>query len=314
MKINDVMVCSGFVILFLLASILIPIVGPFLSLIIPLPFLFYSSKLGLQQGVITSVISLAIVSIIAGLAGYPHIIIQCVEFGLLGLIISEVFRRQFSFGMTIFWGILTMLLTAAVLLLVISVSVGKGPIDLILNYFQADLNKAIHFYENMGMNQEQITELQQLSKLFIDLFKKVFPSIIIIWTGCVVWLNVIISKPLFHFKRIRYPNFGPMDKWQAPELLVWGLIASGFALFLPMNGIKWAAVNMLIVMTVIYLFNGLSIILFLFNKYHIPSWARFGIYILLSIQVIFWLILAIVGLFDQWIDFRKIHYKESETN
>jgi len=104
-----------------------------------------------------------------------------------------------------------------------------------------------------------------------------------------------------------------MDRWQAPEFIVWGLIASGFALFLPISGIKWIAVNTLIVMSVIYLFNGLSIVLFVFNKYKIPAWARFGIYVVMTLQFLFWFVLALAGLFDQWIDFRKIHYKESKV-
>lgn len=299
---------------FSMASILIPVVGSFISLLIPLPFLFYSSKLGLQQGMIIGLISLFIVSMTSTLIGYPHIIIQCIEFGLLGLIISEAFRRKYSFGITILGGILTTICTASVILIAMAAYTGNGPIDLILDYFQNDLNQAIHLYENSGMEQEQITELQQFSQMFVDLFKKIFPSFIIVWTGIVVWINVIISRPLFARKGIRYPNFGSLDRWQAPEFLVWGLIVSGFALFLPVSGIKWAAANALIVMGVIYFFGGLSIVLFLFNKYHIPSWARVGIYILLSIQVVFWLVLALAGLFDQWIDLRKIHYQENETN
>ena len=313
MKIHDVLVCTGSVTLFLTASVFIPIVGALLSLLLPLPFLFYASKLGLQQGLIISLISLFFIGIIASLIGYPYIIIQCIEFGLLGLIISEVFKRRFSVGMTIFWGITVTLVVVGVLILLIGLSLEKGPLDLILDYFQIDLDEAIHVYINMGLNQEQAAELKQVSKIIIDLFKKIFPAFIIIWTGCVVWINVIISRPLFQFKGIQYPSFGPMDKWHPPELLVWGLIITGFALFLPVSGIKWVAVNVFIVTAVIYFFNGLSILLFLFNKYHLPTWARLGIYILIGIQAIFWFVLAVAGLFDQWIDFRKIHHKEIET-
>jgi uncharacterized protein YybS (DUF2232 family) len=92
--------------------------------------------------------------------------------------------------------------------------------------------------------------------------------------------------------------------------MVWGVIAAGFALFFPIASIRLLAINSLIVMSVIYVFHGLSIVLFFFNKYRVPKWARFGSYILIVFQQIFLVGLAFAGLFDQWIDFRKIHKKE----
>jgi uncharacterized protein YybS (DUF2232 family) len=126
----------------------------------------------------------------------------------------------------------------------------------------------------------------------------------------VVWVNVVISRPLFRMGNIRYPDFGPMDRWQAPEFMVWGVIAAGFALFFPKASIRLLAINSLIVLSVIYIFHGLSIVLFFFNKYRVPTWARLGSYILIILQQIFLVGLAFAGLFDQWIDFRKIHKKE----
>ena len=119
-------------------------------------------------------------------------------------------------------------------------------------------------------------------------------------------MNVVISKPLFRIGNLEYPAFGPLDQWQAPELMVWGVIAAGFASFLLKGIVQILAINALIVMVVIYVFHGISIVLFFLKKYNAPSWIRFGIYFLLIFQQIFLLGLAIAGLFDQWIDFRKI--------
>jgi uncharacterized protein YybS (DUF2232 family) len=104
-----------------------------------------------------------------------------------------------------------------------------------------------------------------------------------------------------------------MDRWHAPEFMVWGVIASGFTLFLSIPGVELIAINGLIVMLAIYVFHGLSILLFFLNKYRVPSWLRFGIYFLIFFQQIFLVVLALAGLFDQWIDFRKLHPKKSEA-
>jgi uncharacterized protein YybS (DUF2232 family) len=99
------------------------------------------------------------------------------------------------------------------------------------------------------------------------------------------------------------------DKWHSPELLVWGVIAAGFTLFLPATGIRFAAENILLVLFAIYVFHGLSILKFFFNKHRVPRWARIGMYVLIMLQQLFLILLAVAGLFDQWVDFRKLHKK-----
>jgi uncharacterized protein YybS (DUF2232 family) len=109
--------------------------------------------------------------------------------------------------------------------------------------------------------------------------------------------------------KIEYPEFGPLERWQAPERMVWGVIAAGFALFISPPSVKLLAINALIVMSIIYAFHGLSILMFFFNKYGVPPWIRFGVYVLIILQQVFLVGLALAGLFDQWIDFRKTHKK-----
>jgi uncharacterized protein YybS (DUF2232 family) len=129
----------------------------------------------------------------------------------------------------------------------------------------------------------------------------------IIGTGFALWLNIVIAKPLFKMRNLAYPDFISMDRWQAPDNLVWGLIAAGFALFFSSGSIEFLAINTLIVILAIYLFHGLSIIVFFLNKYNVPSWIRLGIYFLIIVQQLLLAVLTFAGLFDQWVDFRKIH-------
>jgi len=310
MKITDIMGCTCTVLLLLLASVWVPFVGPFFSLLIPLPFLYYASRLGLSQGVKTGIISLFIVGLIARLTGYTHIILFCIEFSLLGVIISEIYRREFSFGSTIFWGTVLMLIVGIFFLFMIGLSKGMGPLDLILEYFQSNLGNSIRLYEDIGLEPEKVIQIKQFIQGLSDLIARIYPSLIIVGTAFVVWVNVVISRPLFRLKGVGYPDFGPMDRWQASEHMVWGVIAAGFALFFPISGIRSLAINALIVTSVIYVFHGLSIVMFFFNRHNIPGWARLGVYVLIVVQQIFLIVLAIAGLFDQWVDFRKIHRKE----
>lgn len=308
-KTTDLLGCALSVVIILFATSLIPVFGPLLRILTPLPFLFYSCKLGLIQGIKISLITLFILGLLAKLTGYLHLLLLGIQFGLLGLIISELFRRELSFGLTIFWGTTLMLIIGIAAMFIIGAPKGIGPIELVKSYFLENLKQTAVLYENTDLDQEKLLQIKQFIELLTKIVARIFPSLVIIWTGLIVWVNTLAGKALFKLKGITYPDFEPLDRWQAPELMVWALIVAGFSLFLKIESIKLLALNALIIMSVIYIFNGLSIMLFFLKKYNVPRWVRFGIYALIIIQQMSMFILALMGLFDQWIDFRKINKK-----
>lgn len=269
------------------------------------------TKLGLKEGLKTGVIVLFIVWLFGRLIGQPYLILFCLEFAIAGMIISELYKRQLSIGATIFWGTTFMLFLGAVFFLLMSK--GQGPTDMILGYLQTNIERTVEIYEETGLEQEKIEQIIQVLDLLGKLIIRIYPALIIIGIGLVIWINVILSRPLFLAAKLDYPAFIAFDRWHAPEYLVWGAIGSGFALFFPHTGIKFIAENLLVVLSAIYVFHGLSIMIFFLNKYRIPGWARVGIYLLIVLQQIFLVLLAFVGLFDQWADFRRLQ-GEKDSN
>jgi len=297
-----------------LASVLIPFVGPFFSLLTPLPFLYYSTRLGLTEGIKLTAIVIAVIGVIAYVAGYSQITLVVLEFSLVGMSLAELFRRNLSLGNTIFVATLFMLLLGMGMLVIMGLSRNLGPIEMVLGYLGSQLNEAIQTYKDANPGNQSVLELDAYAKAFMAMISQIYPSLMIIGTGFALWLNIVIARPLFRMGKLAYPAFISMDRWQAPDHLVWGLIIAGFALFLSSESIQFAAVNTLIVILAIYLFHGLSIIVFFLNKYHVPSWIRLGIYFLIIIQQLLLAVLTFAGLFDQWIDFRKIHRRaDSQT-
>lgn len=309
MKTANIIGFAGSVILILSISVWMPVIGPFFSLIIPLPFIFYFYRLEMKEGIVNGVIVLFMVWLLGKVTGQSYLFLFCLEFGIVGLIISGLFKRRLPIGTTVFWGTAAMLLMGTVFLFLTGMSEDQGPVEMILGYLQAGLEQTAAIYEQSGMDQETLEQIRQALDLLGRVIARIFPALIIISTGFVIWLNVVLSRPVFRMGRLDYPSFGDADKWCAPEFMVWGVIGSGFALFLPSTGIRFIAENLLIVLSMIYVFHGLSILMFFFNKFRIPGWARIGIYLLIVLQQIFLIILAFIGLFDQWADFRKIHKK-----
>ncbi|MEJ2725560.1 MAG: DUF2232 domain-containing protein [Deltaproteobacteria bacterium] len=218
-----------------------------------------------------------------------------------------------TLGRTILWGTGLMLLLGLVILTGIGLTKNMGPIELVMGYLQSNVKGTVDVYEHMGGGQEKAVQLRHFAKTFMEIITRIYPSLVIVGTGFVVWLNVVLSRHVFRLGNLRYPQFAPTDGWWSPEYMVWGVIAAGFSLFLPVSGIRWAAINALIVLLSVYVFHGLSIVLFFLNKYRVPSWIRLGVYFLILFQQIFLLLLALAGLFDQWIDFRRIRHRKSSA-
>ncbi len=307
MKTTDVLGCVGGAAFLLLASAWIPFIGPFFSLLTPLPFLCYTTSLGFREGIKLSAVAVCSIGLLANFMGQPQVIIFVIEFSIIGMGLSELFRRELTLGQTLLLAIVFMLLLGFGLLFFIGLSKNLGPVEMILAYMAEHVNAAIGVYKDVNVEGTDVQALETYAKAFMLVISRIYPSLMIIGTGFALWLNVVIAKPLFRLWNLKYPSFEPMDRWQSPEWLVWGVIISGFALFLSSGSIEFLAINALIVILAIYIFHGLSIVLFFLNKYKVPTWIRVGAYVLIMIQQLFFVVLILAGLFDQWADFRRIH-------
>lgn len=306
---KDFLGCVGWAALVLFASISLPIVGPFVSLLTPIPFLYYATKLGFYRGLKLGVAVVLFISLVSRFLGQPQIILISLEFSALGMALAEIFRRKFSIGHTLAAGTLSMILMGIACLFLVGLYRHMGPFEMVQTYLKANLNGALEMYKGMGMEQDKAVEIQAYAKAFIDTIARIYPALLVVGSVFVVWLNVIFGRHVLRRAGLESPVFPDVDRWQAPEIMIWGLIAAGFSLFLRVDVIRLLGMNGLIILMTVYLFQGISILIFFLNKHHAPNWARGIIWFLLFFQQIFMLLVAMAGVFDQWVDFRKIHKK-----
>jgi uncharacterized protein YybS (DUF2232 family) len=95
-------------------------------------------------------------------------------------------------------------------------------------------------------------------------------------------------------------------RWELPEFLVWAFIGSGV---LYLTGLPWLyeiGVNGLIVLVGLYFLQGLSIAVFLFDRFKLPKFLATLSVVLLVFQPFFTLLVAGLGLFDVWFAFRRL--------
>jgi uncharacterized protein YybS (DUF2232 family) len=161
-------------------------------------------------------------------------------------------------------------------------------------------------YRGMGMSEENIQLIANSLHQIAHVLVTILPALVTMSTLFTAWTNILIAKPILRRKSLFYPNFGPLQLWKAPEILVWGVIACALALFIPITAVKVIGMNGLLVLMTVYFFQGIAIVSFYFEKKNFPRAIRFFLYALIALQQL--ILLAVIGLgfFDLWVNFRRL--------
>jgi len=284
-----------------------PIIGFISALFIPLPTLFYRSKLGRKTGAIIPVLTILLMTVFLG--GVSIDILFFFELLLLGFILSELFELDLTVEKTMLYASGSVVLTGIVCLLFYSQVSNTGIIALVSEYVAKNLELTLALYESMGVSAENIQMISESLNNIQYVLVRIIPAIVVTSTFFVSWSCLLIAKPMLKSKELFYPAFGSLNLWKAPESLVWGIIGSGFMLILPYKPLKIIGLNILLVLMTIYFFQGIAIVSFYFEKKQFSRMLRFVLYSLIALQQIVLLVVIGLGIFDMWLNFRKLEIK-----
>ena len=307
---KDVIVAIAVTALICVAALNFRMLGPFVGLFIPLPILFYRFKLGRSLGMF---ILTAVMLIVISVVGWNSIgtVSFLFELGLVGLILPEVFEMNLSVEKTV--GITTgaVITMGAVILALYSLLSTTSPWALVSDYLEESAKLALAMYREIDASEEKIDILAQSLEGIVYLMLRIIPAIVIVTTLFVVWSNLLFARFLLRSKQLFCPDFGRLDRWKAPEHLIWAAIVSGGLLLFGHPGIKILGINGLIVIMMIYFFQGIAIVSFYFEKKEFPKILRAILYSLIAVQQLLLLVVVALGFFDMWIDFRRTRKVES---
>lgn len=169
------------------------------------------------------------------------------------------------------------------------------------------MTSALKAYEKMGLAQESLDLLKEQIPQIAETMLQLLPGLVFLSLALMALINVFILCRRFPDRRREWLSIDNLREWKGPEPLVWGLIASGFALVAPgLEFLYIAALNVLLVIGACYFAQGLAIIAFFFHKNNVPRFLRGITYVLIVFQQILTLLVVGLGLFDLWGDFRRL--------
>lgn len=285
-------------------AIYLPIIGFLFALFIPLPILFYRVKLGRHSAMKLAGFTAVIMVLILGHLGFD--ILFFLSLVVMGICLGELYEQNVSVQFTVGTVCGVVMLTTLAGLIFFSVAAHQGLGEFLSSYVAENLKLTLMLYENMGVSEENIDLLRETMEQIQYVLVRLLPSLSLVSTLMVLWINILASKPIFTLGNLRYPDFGPLKLWRAPEVLIWGVIGCGGALMIPETGIKLLALNGLIVLLTIFFFQGIAIVSFMFEKKNFPRGVRFFLYSLIAIQQLVLLVVIGIGVFDVWLNFRKL--------
>jgi uncharacterized protein YybS (DUF2232 family) len=297
--VNGVLITS----LFFFISVFIPIIGFVGALFIPLPILYYRIKLGRIIGAFIPIFTGLVLLIVIG--GMSTDTLFFAELLLIGFLLGELIGLNLSIEKTILLTTAAVLFSGLISLFIFSIFSGTSISAVVSEYVAKNLELTMALYQSMGMSEENVRLISQALEQIHQVLVRIIPALVTASTLFVAWSNILLAKPLLRSRSLFYPDFGLLKMWKAPEALVWVVIGCALALFIPVTAMRIIGSNGLLILMMIYFFQGIAIVSFYFDKKRFPRFIRFFLYALIALQQLILLVVIGLGFFDMWVNFRR---------
>jgi len=189
---------------------------------------------------------------------------------------------------------------------VIAISEGTHPYSLLQLSINQGMDEALKLYQE----DEKIPSDSRY--LLVETFNQIkqrliqfLPAILTSTAIFSVWLALVIGNRLLQ----KNTGTGPWPEyqyWQLPDKLVWLVILTAILALIPEPAIRTIGFNLLLVVSVIYCFQGLAIVLFFLEKWQVPVLMRSLLYVIFFFQSLGTIFLSVIGLADVWFDLRHL--------
>ena len=275
-----------------------------MALLSPFPLVFIFLQRGKQ-------VALVLMSLIFGvlwfLVGQDQALLFMAEYAVIALVLGEMIQGRYPGD----WCIGVSSLVSAGVSIILLVALLGNQETTVQDFFEKQIRahfvQSIETFESVEKNKAEIAELKAFVDKTVGGFASAYPAFVFVGSLIsaianyallrIVW-GRIYSSELF--------SEGTFAEWICPENFIWGFIAASAAWFLGHGIIADVGLNLFVVILVIYFAQGMSIVIHFFRTRKVPVFLWFIFFILIFAQPILIGLIAGLGVFDIWLDFRKI--------
>ncbi len=277
---------------------------------IPLVVMFYLYKW--ENGFRYIVAGLALASIGAGLFNSFGTLFFTATFIPPGYILTQSAFQGDSPAKSGLKATLTLLGCWLLLLVGYTMATGVNPVSEFMASLDHSVEDALTYYrQSDSVDPETISLIEQSFYQMKEIFPKVMPAIISGFGMLSIWFTMVAGNSIIR-KFTGYQPWINHRVWELPGALIWILIGSILVALLPVGIMRLVGINILIVFSFIYFFQGFSIFVFFMHKWNVPLLLRTFFYGMMLFQSFGTVLLLVVGIGDVWFDIRRLHRDNSD--
>jgi uncharacterized protein YybS (DUF2232 family) len=287
----------------IIAGFLVPVLGQALVLFTPVPLIVVYARDGRKEGLVALISSAAIIAV---LLGWYMAAVFFFGFGLMAFGTAEGMLRNFRPERIAMLGGLLPIAAAVIVLSYYLVQTGKNPLTILEKHLRESIAEAAKLYSGLGL-VEMASAVSSVSDTIVHYLVRIVPGITVatslIQATCCFGLarSIILRRP----GAVSVPSHPSFDTWYAPDAWIWGLIAALALTMVPREAVRLIGLNCAIVLSVVYLIQGIAIIEHVLRKSHIRVVTRNLIHALILALPSIVFVIAL-GVVDIWADFRKV--------
>ncbi|MFQ5483133.1 MAG: DUF2232 domain-containing protein, partial [Nitrospinaceae bacterium] len=237
-------------------------------------------------------------------------IVFAASYAVVAVVLAETIRNRFPCGAAIgFAGLASAVLSGFLLWAAFSAK------DIsVVNFFEEQLQQnaaeSIKAMEAAGSDPKEVEMMKGVADRYSEILAGTYPALLVVGSFLAAVVNYAVVRALWgrFYPPVYFQDPG-LTFWVLPDQTVWVFILSAALSFLGGEGLRLLGMNVLIVILVLYLLQGLSIAFHILKAKRVPGLV--GVLILalvLSQPMLIGLVIGL-GLFDVWVDFRKIRPK-----
>ncbi len=178
-------------------------------------------------------------------------------------------------------------------------------------YFLFVLDKIIALGGSAGLKSSELLFVKAQRETIAIHLLQILPAGLVVATLFTAWANLVLLRWWFpRFALLKH--LGNLSRWRPIDTWIWVALGTGAVYFLDYyllqtEWLRVVAANGLLVLAAVYFFHGLAILSFLLQKRPSPFLRLLAYGLLLLFFQIVSLFLIALGVFDIWLDFRKLN-------
>ena len=303
---SSVLGTAGSFILFA-AYMVIPLVGFLSGLLAPFPAIYFRFRHGRGTAVIITLGATTLLVAVFGIQSGPLYLLQC---GVIALMVPELLLKGYGAARTIAWTTAVNMVVLAVMVAAFSVISGQNIHTLAVKEITDSIAQASTIYESAGIKGDDLILMKQTMAVAAALLTKIYPALATLLLIAVAGCNLVLVKRFAGRMGLEF-KIGNFNDFRNPDLLIWLLIAAGFAMLAGNPIITTPALNVLVIISVLYLLQGLAVIMTIIARQSFVGLLRVMLVLMLVFQPYLTALVAALGIFDLWGDFRTPRKQEN---